>query len=194
MNDDFIVRSAVLEYVCGVKSKIPTTKLPEYAFAGRSNVGKSTLINAILGRRAFARTSSEPGKTQTINFYKVNNEFYLVDLPGYGYTKSSLSIKAEWGKMVERYLLNSSKLRKVFLLLDIRRRVSCDDALMYNWTISSLKEPVLVVTKCDKLKKNERLKSIKLIAETFGKEQDSVIMFSSVNKSGLDLVYKAIST
>ena len=115
-----IIKQAELETVCGITSKLPENEWPEVAFAGKSNVGKSSLINGLLNRKSLARTSSQPGKTQTINFYKVNGDLYLVDLPGYGYAKVSNEIKAKWGKMIERYLHGSKQLRAVFLLIDIQ--------------------------------------------------------------------------
>ena len=122
-----IIKSAVLDIVCGITSKIPDTGLPEVAFAGKSNVGKSSLINGLMNRKALARTSAQPGKTQTINFYKINDEMYLVDLPGYGYAKVSEQEKAQWGKLIERYLHGSKQLRAVFLLIDIRHDPSAND-------------------------------------------------------------------
>ena len=115
-----IIRDVNLETVCGVTSKLPENTLPEFAFAGKSNVGKSSLINALMNRKAYARTSSQPGKTQTINFYNINGALYYVDLPGYGYAKIAVAVKEKWGKMIERYLRNSQMLKMVFLLIDIR--------------------------------------------------------------------------
>ena len=115
-----VIRSVNLETVCGVTSDFPDNLHYEVAFAGKSNVGKSSLINALVNRKSLARTSSQPGKTQTINFYNINDAMYLVDLPGYGYANASVEIKAKWGKMIERYLHTSKKLQAVFLLIDIR--------------------------------------------------------------------------
>nr|MCR5278716.1 ribosome biogenesis GTP-binding protein YihA/YsxC [Lachnospiraceae bacterium] len=128
-----IIRSIELETVVGITSKLPANTLPEVAFAGKSNVGKSSLINAIVNRKALARTSSEPGKTQTINFYNLNKEMYLVDLPGYGYAKTSMETREKWGKMIEKYLETSKMLKQVFLLMDIRHEPGANDCQMYRW-------------------------------------------------------------
>ena len=135
---DMVIKSVQLETVCGITSKLPDNILPEIAFAGKSNVGKSSLINGIMNRKSLARTSSQPGKTQTINFYNVNEVFYLVDLPGYGYAKANQEVKAQWGKMIERYLHSSKQLKAVFLLIDIRHDPSANDKQMYQWMRSSL--------------------------------------------------------
>ena len=188
--DAFVIKEVALETVCGITSKIPDNSLPEFAFAGKSNVGKSSLINAIMKRKALARTSAQPGKTQTINFYNVNNELYLVDLPGYGYTKISETVKADWGRMVERYLKKSRMLLKVFLLVDMRHKPTEDDRLMYDWVVSEGFKPVIIATKSDKLGKNDKQKAVKLIKETFRLPEDStVIPFSSVDKTGLEEIY-----
>ena len=130
-----VIRSVELETVCGITSKIPGNLFAEIAFAGKSNVGKSSMINALMNRKALARTSSQPGKTQTINFYNINNFMYLVDLPGYGFTKAPESERAKWGKMVENYLHKSKKLKAVFLLVDIRHKPSANDKSMYEWIV-----------------------------------------------------------
>ena len=132
-----IIKKVELETVCGITSRLPDNEHPEFAFAGKSNVGKSSLINALMNRKSFARTSSQPGKTQTINFYNINDELYYVDLPGYGYAKVSVEVKAKWGKMIERYLQKSPMLKCVFLLIDIRHEPSANDKLMYDWIISN---------------------------------------------------------
>ena len=139
-----IIRKAELETVCGITSTLPENLLPEFAFAGKSNVGKSSLINGLLNRRALARTSSQPGKTQTINFYNVNDDLYFVDLPGYGYAKVSVEVKAKWGKMIERYLKKSKMLKCIFLLIDIRHDPSANDKLMYDWIVSNGYKPVII--------------------------------------------------
>lgn len=139
-----IVKSAELETVCGITSKLPDNDLPEIAFAGKSNVGKSSLINGLLNRKSLARTSAQPGKTQTINFYNVNKNLYFVDLPGYGYAKVSVEIRAKWGKMIERYLHGSPQLKKVFLLIDIRHVPSENDCMMYDWIVDNGYEPVII--------------------------------------------------
>lgn len=184
------IKKAELETVCGITSKFPENRLPEFAFAGKSNVGKSSLINALLQRKALARTSGTPGKTQTVNFYNVNDSFYLVDLPGYGFTKISEAEKAKWGKMVERYLKSSSQLCKVFLLVDMRHKPSADDCLMYEWVKSNGFTPVIVATKLDKLRKTEIPKAVSLIRETFGMGKDEILVpFSAESKAGREELY-----
>lgn len=194
-NFNFVVKKVSLETVCGITSKIPANEHPEFAFAGKSNVGKSSLINALINRKAFARTSAQPGKTQTINFYNVNDDFYLVDLPGYGYTRIAESVKADWGKMVERYLKKSSMLIKVFLLVDMRHKPTEDDRLMYDWIVSQGFTPVIIATKSDKLNKNEKPKALKLIRDTFGLPDDGIIIpFSAIDKTGLNDIYAVINS
>ena len=127
-----VIKKVNLDIVIGVTSAIPDTEFPEVAFAGKSNVGKSSLINALMNRKSYARTSSQPGKTQTINFYNINDAMYLVDLPGYGYANASPAVKAKWGKMIEKYLRQSANLKQVFLLVDIRHDPSENDKMMYN--------------------------------------------------------------
>ena len=131
-----VIRNISLETVCGITSTLPENDKPEIAFAGKSNVGKSSLINALMNRKSFARISATPGKTQTINFYNINDALYLVDLPGYGYAKVSQQEKEKWGKMIERYLHSSKQLRAVFLLIDIRHEPSANDKMMYDWVQS----------------------------------------------------------
>lgn len=139
-----IIKSAVLDIVCGITSKIPDTGLPEVAFAGKSNVGKSSLINGLMNRKALARTSAQPGKTQTINFYKINDELDLVDLPGYGYARVTPAEKEKWGKMIENYLHTSHNLKAVFLLIDIRHDPSANDRQMYEWILHNGYEPIII--------------------------------------------------
>ena len=150
-----IIKTVNLETVCGITSKLPENTLPEFAFAGKSNVGKSSLINALMNRKAYARTSGQPGKTQTINFYRINDDMYFVDLPGYGYAKVSLEEKARWGKMIENYLHKSAMLKKVFLLVDIRHGPSENDKMMYDWIVHNGYQPVIIATKLDKLKRSQ---------------------------------------
>lgn len=189
------VKKAELETVCGITSKLPENRFPEFAFAGKSNVGKSSLINALMQRKSLARTSATPGKTQTINFYNVNDAFYLVDLPGYGFTKANESIRAKWGQMVERYLKKSKQLQKVFLLVDMRHKPTGDDCMMYDWIIHNGFHPVVVATKYDKLKKNEIPKAKKLIRETLSMgEEDILIPFSSETKFGREEIYRLLET
>ena len=130
-----VIKNVCLETVCGITSTFPDNPHYEVAFAGKSNVGKSSLINALMNRKSLARTSSQPGKTQTINFYNINDAMYLVDLPGYGYANANVEIKAKWGKMIEKYLHTSTKLKAVFLLIDIRHQPSDNDCLMYEWMV-----------------------------------------------------------
>ena len=188
-----IIKTVCLETVCGVTSRLPDNALFEVAFAGRSNVGKSSLINAILNRKSLARTSAQPGKTQTINYYKVNDAFYLVDLPGYGYTRASQQVKAQWGRMVERYLHSSRQLKAFFLLVDIRHAPSADDRQMYQWMTQSGFEPVLIATKLDKINRSQIPKQIKLIRDGLQARQDTVILpFSSLTKQGREEIYSLL--
>ena len=181
---------AELETVCGIKSRFPEHELPEFAFAGKSNVGKSSLINALMQRKALARTSAQPGKTQTVNFYNVNDEYYFVDLPGYGYTKASESARLEWGKMVERYLRQTRSLKRIFLLTDIRHKPTADDRQMYDWIRAQGFEPIIIATKADKLGKNDTIKALKLIRESFELgEGDILIPFSAETKTGRNEIY-----
>ena len=185
-----VIRSITLETVCGITSKLPDNAYPEIAFAGKSNVGKSSLINAIVNRKSLARTSSQPGKTQTINFYNLNNEAYLVDLPGYGYAKVSVEVKAKWGKMIERYLMRSKMLRALFLLIDIRHEPSANDKDMYDWTVAAGLKPIIVLTKLDKIKRSELSKQMKIIREKLGADKDTVMIpFSAVTKQGKEEIY-----
>ena len=185
-----IIRKAELETVCGITSTLPENLLPEFAFAGKSNVGKSSLINGLLNRRALARTSSQPGKTQTINFYNVNDDLYFVDLPGYGYAKVSLEEKAKWGRMIENYLNQSAMLKKVFLLVDIRHDPSENDKLMYDWIIHNGYQPIIIATKLDKLKRSQVAKQVKQIRQGLGmKKEDILIPFSTETKQGREEIW-----
>ena len=185
-----IIKSAELETVCGITSKLPENDLPEFAFAGKSNVGKSSLINALMNRKSLARTSSQPGKTQTINFYRINQDMYYVDLPGYGYAKVSVEVKAKWGKMIERYLKNSKALKCVFLLIDIRHEPSANDRLMYDWIVSNGYHPIIIATKLDKIKRSQTAKQVKLIRDTLGMEKEGVIIpFSAETKQGREEIW-----
>lgn len=188
-----IVKSAELETVCGITSKLPDNDLPEIAFAGKSNVGKSSLINGLLNRKSLARTSAQPGKTQTINFYNVNKNLYFVDLPGYGYAKVSVEIRAKWGKMIERYLHGSPQLKKVFLLIDIRHVPSENDCMMYDWIVDNGYEPVIICTKLDKIKRSQVQKNLKLIREKLDLVPGTtMIPFSSQTKQGRDEIWNLI--
>lgn len=185
-----IIKNVNLETVCGIKSKLPENTLPEFAFAGKSNVGKSSLINALMNRKAYARTSSQPGKTQTINFYRINDDLYYVDLPGYGYAKVSLEEKAKWGRMIENYLNQSAMLKKVFLLVDIRHYPSENDKLMYDWIIHNGYQPIIIATKLDKLKRSQVAKQVKQIRQGLGmKKEDILIPFSAETKQGREEIW-----
>lgn len=188
-----VIKNVSLETVIGVTSKIPENQMPEIAFAGKSNVGKSSLINVLMNRKSLARTSAQPGKTQTINFYNINDALYFVDLPGYGYAKVSLEAKEKWGKMVERYLKKSRQLKAVFLLIDIRHESSANDRQMYEWILSNGYHPIIIATKMDKLNRSQIQKHIKMVKQ--GLEVDSntiVIPFSAVSKQGRDEIYALI--
>jgi len=181
------IKSAELETVIGITSKLPENALPEIAFAGKSNVGKSSLINALLNRKSLARTSQNPGKTQTINFYNINKEFYLVDLPGYGYAKVSAEIREKWGKMIERYLEKSKQLRGVFLLIDIRHEPSGNDVMMYDWVVSKGFDPIIICTKVDKISRGATQKNLKIIREKLKCRPGTVMIpFSATEKTGRD--------
>ena len=158
-----VIKKVSLETVCGITSKLPENVLPEVAFAGKSNVGKSSMINSLMNRKSYARTSSEPGKTQTINFYNINDAFYCVDLPGYGYARTSAETREKWGKMIERYLHTSKQLRQVFLLVDIRHKPSDNDRLMYQWIVRQGYTPVIIATKLDKINRSQKDKQVKLV-------------------------------
>ena len=188
-----IVKSAELETVCGITSKLPDNDLPEIAFAGKSNVGKSSLINGLLNRKSLARTSAQPGKTQTINFYNVNKNLYFVDLPGYGYAKVSVEIRAKWGKMIERYLHGSPQLKKVFLLIDIRHVPSENDCMMYDWIVDQGFNPIIIATKLDKLKRSQVQKQVKAIKTGLKLLPGTVVIpFSAETKQGRDEIWALI--
>ena len=188
-----IIKQAELETVCGITSKLPENAFPEVAFAGKSNVGKSSLINGLLNRKSLARTSSQPGKTQTINFYKVNGDLYLVDLPGYGYAKVSNEIKAKWGRMIENYLHGSKQLKAVFLLVDIRHEPSTNDKDMYQWIVAQGYEPVIIATKLDKIKRSQVQKQIKILKEGLKLLPGTqLIPFSAETKQGRDEIWDVI--
>ena len=187
------IKSINLETVCGVSSRLPNNSLPEFAFAGKSNVGKSSLINAFMNRKSYARISSQPGKTQTINYYNINSEFYLVDLPGYGYAKVSESVKEQWGKMIERYLKNSPTLKAVFLLVDIRHEPSANDVQMYDWIIANGFDPIVIATKADKISKGAVSKQVSIIKKKLECEKNTVIIpFSAEDKRGLEEIYAKV--
>ena len=186
-----VIKEVTLETVCGITSTLPENDKPEIAFAGKSNVGKSSLINALMNRKSLARISATPGKTQTINFYNINREIYLVDLPGYGYAKVSEKEKEAWGKMIERYLHKSTMLKAVFLLIDIRHDPSKNDKMMYDWILHQGYEPVIITTKLDKLKKSQVAKQLKAIRTGLGLVSGTtVIPFSAKTKQGRDEIWE----
>lgn len=188
-----IVRSVNLETVCGVTSVLPKNEKPEIAFAGKSNVGKSSLINALMNRKSYARTSAQPGKTQTINFYNISEEIYFVDLPGYGYAKVSLEAKAKWGKLIEKYLRSSDQLKAVFLLIDIRHEPSENDRHMYDWILNQGYDPIIIATKADKLKRSQLQKHVKMIKTGLNVVPGTVVIpFSSLSKQGKDEIMAII--
>lgn len=187
------IKSVNLETVIGITSKLPENIFPEFAFAGKSNVGKSSLINAIMNRKSYARTSAQPGKTQTINFYNINEEFYLVDLPGYGYARVSMETKAKWGKMIERYLQRSQQLKAVFLLIDIRHDPSANDRDMYEWIVQNGFEPIIIATKSDKISRGQIDKHLKAIRVGLKTKPGTILIpFSALNKNGLEQVYEIL--
>ena len=189
-----VIKTVNLETVCGVTSVLPKNERPEVAFAGKSNVGKSSLINALMNRKAHARTSAQPGKTQTINFNNVNEELYLVDLPGYGYAKVSQQEKEQWGKLIERYLHGSASLRRVFLLVDIRHEPSANDRMMYDWIVHNGFEPVIIATKLDKIKRSQKDKQVKLIKEGLKVLPGTrIVPFSAQTKQGREEIWELIS-
>lgn len=190
-----VIRNVSLDIVMGVTSSMPQTTLPEVAFAGKSNVGKSSLINALMNRKSLARTSSQPGKTQTINFYNINDVMHLVDLPGYGYANASEEVKAKWGRMIERYLQKSQQLKQVFLLIDIRHAPSANDKLMYNWIVHNGYRPVIIATKLDKLKRSQVAKSVKIVREGLNLEKEDILIpFSAQTKQGLEQIWETIES
>ena len=190
-----VIKSVQLETVCGITSKLPDNMLPEIAFAGKSNVGKSSLINGIMNRKSLARTSSQPGKTQTINFYNVNEVFYLVDLPGYGYAKANQEVKAQWGKMIERYLHSSKQLKAVFLLIDIRHDPSANDKQMYQWMRHYGFDPIIIATKLDKINRSQIQKQLKAIRVGLEAQKDTIIIpYSSLSKQGREEIYDLLDS
>lgn len=188
-----VIKNVSLETVIGVTSKIPENQMMEIAFAGKSNVGKSSLINALMNRKSLARTSAQPGKTQTINFYNINNELYFVDLPGYGYAKVSREEKEKWGKMIEKYLRCSKQLRAVFLLIDIRHEPSANDRQMYKWIRSNGFHPIIIATKMDKINRSQLQKHVKMIKQGLNVDKNTIVIpFSAASKQGRDEIYEII--
>ncbi len=190
-----VIRSLNLETVCGITSKLPDNQFPEIAFAGKSNVGKSSLINALMNRKSYARISATPGKTQTINFYNINEELYLVDLPGYGYAKVSEQEKIKWGQLIERYLHGSKQLKAVFLLIDIRHDPSANDRMMYHWIVEMGFNPIIIATKLDKIKRSQVQKQIKAVKQGLDLVPGTVVIpFSSETKQGRDEIWELVET
>ncbi len=191
-----IIKTVELETVAGVTTKrLPVHTLPEIAFAGRSNVGKSSLINALVGRSRLARVSSTPGKTQTINFYNINSQFYMVDLPGYGYARVAVDFRKSWGPMIESFLNNSTALKALFLLIDCRRTPNDDDRLMYEWARAAGLRTIVIMTKCDKLKRSQLSAAGRNISEALDKSGNiSVVMFSALKKTGIEDIHSIIDT
>jgi GTP-binding protein len=193
--NNMVIKNVNLEIVCGVTSKVPDTAYAEVAFAGKSNVGKSSLINALMNRKALARTSAQPGKTQTINFYNINDAMYLVDLPGYGYAKASEEVKVKWGKMIENYLHTSKQLKAVFLLIDIRHDPSANDRMMYEWMVYQGFAPIIIATKLDKIKRSQIQKNVKAIREGLNVQPGTTIIpFSAETKQGRDEIWELIDS
>ena len=190
-----IIKSVNLETVCGITSVLPENNRPEIAFAGKSNVGKSSLINALMNRKSYARISATPGKTQTINFYNINEELYQVDLPGYGYARVSEQEKEKWGQLIERYLHGSSQLKAVFLLVDIRHEPSANDKMMYEWVVSQGYHPIIIATKLDKIKRSQVDKHLKMLRTGLSLVPGTkIIPFSSMTKQGRDEIWELVET
>lgn len=188
-----VIKNVNLETVCGITSTLPQNERMEIAFAGKSNVGKSSLINALMNRRSLARTSSQPGKTQTINYYNINDELYFVDLPGYGYAKVSEEVKAKWGRMVERYLKKSRTLKAVFLLIDIRHEPSANDKQMYDWILENGYHPIIIATKLDKISRSQIQKQVKLLRTKLEVDKETILIpFSAQTKQGREEIYQII--
>ena len=185
-----VIRSVELETVAGVTSALPKNQLPEVAFAGRSNVGKSSLINALMNRKAYARTSSQPGKTQTINYYRINDQIYCVDLPGYGFARVSREEKEAWGKMIEKYLVTSEQLAAVFLLLDIRHRPNANDKQMFDWIQYMGYQAIVIATKADKIKRSQIPGQLRQMKEELKADEDTIIIpFSALTKQGREDIW-----
>ena len=190
-----IIKNVNLETVIGITSQIPQNSMIEIAFAGKSNVGKSSLINALMNRKSLARTSAQPGKTQTINFYNINDALYFVDLPGYGYAKVGQKEKENWGKMVERYLRQSKMLKAVFLLVDIRHDPSANDRQMYEWILANGLQPIIIATKADKINRSQLQKQIKAVKQGLEAKKDTIVIpFSAQSKQGREEIYELIDS
>lgn len=187
------VNNVSLAAVAVKREQYPTDQLPEVAFAGKSNVGKSSLINTMINRKALARTSQNPGKTRTINFYNVENQLYFVDLPGYGYAKAPKTEKEKWGKMIEGYLLKRQELRSIILLVDIRHEPGENDIMMYEWLKHYGHNIIIVATKSDKIKRSQLDKHKKMLATAFGLGKEDILLpFSSESKAGKEELWQII--
>ena len=190
MENAMVIKNVNLETVCGITSTLPENIHPEFAFAGKSNVGKSSLINGLMNRKNYARTSQEPGKTQTINYYNINDEFYLVDLPGYGFARVPEKVKQQWGRMIENYLHTSKQLVRVFLLIDIRHEPSANDVQMYKWVVHQGFQPVIIATKADKIKNSQREKHLNMLRNGLGLPEDvRIFPYSALSKEGRQEIY-----
>jgi GTP-binding protein len=189
------VNNVELAAVAVRTAQYPEETMPEVAFAGKSNVGKSSLINTMINRKALARTSQNPGKTRTINFYNVENSLYFVDLPGYGYARAPKSEIAKWGKMIEDYLIKRESLKAIIMLVDIRHEPGANDKMMYDWLKHYGHQIIVVATKSDKLKRSQLPKYKKMLSEGLGLAKDDILIpFSSENKSGKDELWSVIET
>ncbi len=187
------VNNVSLEAVAVKKEQYPQTGMPEVAFAGKSNVGKSSLINCMINRKALARTSQNPGKTRTINFYNVEDKLYFVDLPGYGYAKAPKSEQQKWGKMIEGYLLKREELKAIIMLVDIRHEPGENDLMMYDWLKHYGHNIIIAATKSDKLKRSQLDKHKKMLKNAFGLEKDEILLpFSSETRSGREELWEII--
>ncbi|MDE6184323.1 MAG: ribosome biogenesis GTP-binding protein YihA/YsxC [Lachnospiraceae bacterium] len=190
-----VIKNVNLETVCGITSKLPDNAFMEVAFAGKSNVGKSSLINGLMNRKALARTSAQPGKTQTINLYNINNQMYFVDLPGYGYARANEAEKAKWGKMIENYLHSSKQLKAVFLLIDIRHEPSGNDQMMYNWILGQGFEPIIIATKLDKINRSQVPKHVKMIKDRLKVVKNTIVIpYSAQTKQGREEIYELLDS
>lgn len=190
-----VIKNVNLETVCGISSKLPDNQHMEFAFAGKSNVGKSSLINGLMNRKALARTSAQPGKTQTINYYHINDELYFVDLPGYGYAKVSEQEKIKWGKMIENYLHTSRQLKAVFLLVDIRHEPSGNDKIMYEWILDQGYQPIIIATKLDKINRSQVQKNIKMIKDGLKVVKNTIVIpYSAQTKQGREEIYELLDS
>ncbi len=187
------VTKAELIITAGNQSQFPETNVSEIAFAGKSNVGKSSLINCLINRKALARTSSQPGKTQTINFYNIQDTYNFVDLPGYGYARVSKTQRESWGKLIEGYLSNREVLKHIVLLIDIRHEPSENDKMMYDWISHYHENVIIVATKMDKLKRSQVQKHVAIIKKGLAlKQGDIIIPFSAATKQGKDEIWSVL--